>query len=139
MCARRTTFRRHLIWGGFPVPFDYIQPRLRNEYSDRMALIDVTADYLGEIAPVFGAVGIQIVGSHNNHLPDTIRLLVRGDALPEVCGVGALKLIRLSFIKEMLLQAVDSALDLDQIGERLKDIGPALKTLFEYRSQMRQQ
>lgn len=65
--------------------------------SRRMAVIDVTGEVLPKATAVLADAGIVAVGSMTGPRADTIRLIIRGEALPVECETGQMKQVTVAF------------------------------------------
>lgn len=62
----------------------------------KRALLAVSAEVLGDIPRLLTGAGIRIVGSDANPVPETVGLLIEGDALPIECARGRIRQVRAS-------------------------------------------
>lgn len=60
----------------------------------KRAFLDITPEFAGQGIGILEDGGLRIVGSDANPYPETIRLLIEGDALPTQCARGPLRLVR---------------------------------------------
>lgn len=61
------------------------------------AYIDIAAEMLAEAAAVLQDGGISIVSSLCSEERGSVRLHIRGDALPEACRTGPLRPVTITF------------------------------------------
>lgn len=52
----------------------------------KQAYLDVMAEMLPTVLPLLNMVGLRIVGSADCTYPDSVRLVLEGDAIPDDCN-----------------------------------------------------
>lgn len=59
----------------------------------RRALIDIACEALAEAVGVLNDAGVRIVDSVAGARPGAVRFIIEGDALPQECARGGLKVV----------------------------------------------